>query len=196
MANKSVIMASSFTGEPFEPVYVDVSDSDSWQVIDPSDSDIGEDFSFDENEDGSSDSDDVLQQRFGSPSSDISVQSLADEINHHFQELQNAYEIDHNRETIDDVTVMKDGEDDPYESEADEEGGEEEEEDNLGLDLDLDDELVPKWLNNKFERQRMRKLGKKVYPKMKKSKRLVCQYNKPGCVHGKHGLGMKHNLIW
>ncbi|XP_076940894.1 uncharacterized protein LOC143610250 [Bidens hawaiensis] len=190
MANKSVIMASSsFTGEAFEPIYVDVSDSDSWQVIDPSDSDSGEDFSFDENEDGSSDSDDALQHRFGSPSSDISMQSLADEITHHCQELQYPYEINHNRETIDDVTVTKDGEEDPYESDEDEEEDDD-------LDLDLDDELVPKWLNNKFERQRMRKLGKKVYPKMKKSKRLVCQYNKPGCVHGKHGLGMKHNLIW
>ncbi|MFS8012580.1 hypothetical protein Hanom_Chr14g01322551 [Helianthus anomalus] len=69
-----------------------------------------------------------------------------------------------------------------------------ESDDNADEDV-LDDELVPRWLNNKFERQRMRKLGKRAYPKMKKSKRLAFMYNKPGCVHGKHGLGMKHNLM-
>ena len=39
-------------------------------------------------------------------------------------------------------------------------------------------------------------LGEKVYPKMKKSKRMVNQYNRPGCAGAKHGLGLKHNLIW
>ncbi|KAK1441075.1 hypothetical protein QVD17_06912 [Tagetes erecta] len=90
------------------------------------------------------------------------------------QEVKNAHEIDHSHRTMDDDAVVKSGgliagEDDPYE-----EGDESDD------DLDMDDELVPKWLNNKFERQMMSKLGKKVYPKMKKSKRLVNQYNKPG----------------
>lgn len=103
------------------------------------------------------------------------------------------YEIDHICQIIHDAVVEEDGlidgERDPYEEDEDES----EEDEN---DEDLDDELVPKWLNNKFERQRMRKLGKRAYPKMKKSKRLAYMYNKPGCVHGKHGVGTKHNLIW
>ncbi|KAK1423906.1 hypothetical protein QVD17_19216 [Tagetes erecta] len=178
MANKSLIMASSFTAESFESIDVDVSDSDSWQLIDSDDGN----FSYgdvtttddDDNDGVVSDVDDLVQHRYASQSSNVSMQC---------QEVKNAYEIDRSCRTIDDDNSggLIAGEDDPYEE------GYEEEED----DLDLDDELVPKWLNNKFERQRMRKLGKKVYPKMKKSKRLVNQYNKPGCVHGKHGLGMK-----
>ncbi|KAM0072889.1 hypothetical protein Hdeb2414_s0001g00041311 [Helianthus debilis subsp. tardiflorus] len=217
MANKSVIvMTSSFTGEAFESIDadVDVSDSDSWQVVDPSDSDE-ENFSYGDvtttgddvgDEEVASDVDDLVRQPYGSPSSDISMQSLVDEISYHYQEVRDAYEIEnsrHNQEvknaceiddshrTVDDDAVVKDGgliygEDDPYEEDDDVDDDDE----------DLDDELVPKWLNNKFERQRMRKLGKRAYPKMKKSKRLANQYNKPGCVHGKHGLGMKHNLVW
>ncbi|KAI7741016.1 hypothetical protein M8C21_020123, partial [Ambrosia artemisiifolia] len=208
MANKSsVVMTSSFTGEPFESIDADVSDSDSWQVIDPSDSDDGENFSYGDvtttDDDVSEDEQeeevvsDVVEQTYGSPCSDISMQSLVDEISHYYQEVKNACEIDHSlHQTVDDVSVVKDsglinGEDDPYEEDEKDDDDDEEEED----EEDLDDELVPKWLNNKFERQRMRKLGKRVYPKMKKSKRLVNQYSKPGCVHGKHGLGMKHNLV-
>ncbi|KAD5318241.1 hypothetical protein E3N88_18187 [Mikania micrantha] len=178
-------MAPSLTGEAFELINGDVSDSDSWQVIDPSDSDAGN-FSSgdvsgtDDDEELVSDADNTLQHPYGSPSSDIPMQYLAVEITRHYQKLEDAYD-----------GGLIDGEDNLYEEDGDK--VEEEEED--GDDSDLNDELVPKWLNNKFERQRMRKLGKKVYPKMKKSKRLANQYNKPGCVHGKHGLGMKHNLI-
>ncbi|KAI7739173.1 hypothetical protein M8C21_027281, partial [Ambrosia artemisiifolia] len=190
MANKSMVMASSLTGEAFESVYVDFSDSDSdsWQVIDPSDSD-DDNFSYgdvttttttddDDDEDDVvvPDVDDLLRQPFGSLSSDVSMQSVVDEITLHQQEVKLAYEIAHIRQIIDNGGSIN-GED-AYESDEDE--------DNADDDLDLDDELVPKWLNNKFERQRMRKLGKRAYPKMKKSKRLACMYNKPGCVHGKH----------
>ncbi|XP_057500896.1 uncharacterized protein LOC130784933 [Actinidia eriantha] len=69
---------------------------------------------------------------------------------------------------------------------------EDEEEEEEG---DLDDELVPKSVSDRFGRQRMRKLGKRAYPKMNKSKRLPYLYNRPGCVHGKHGLGLNHNII-
>ncbi|KAI3786342.1 hypothetical protein L1987_39950 [Smallanthus sonchifolius] len=196
MANKFAVMASSFTGEAFESIDVDVSDSDSWQVVDPSYSDDGN-FSYggvttttdddDEEEEVESDVDDLLQHPYGS------MQSLVDQITHHCQELNYAYEIDHIHQKVDIDAVVKI--DHPYEEEGDE-SEEEDEDDDDDDDSDLDDELVPKWLNNRFERQRMRKLGKKVYPKMKKSKRLANQYNKPGCVHGKHGLGMKHNVIW
>ncbi|KVH88979.1 nuclear polyadenylated RNA-binding protein 3-like [Cynara cardunculus var. scolymus] len=201
MANKSMVLASSFTGEAFESIEFDVSDSDSWEVIDPSDSDDGN-FSYG---DVTSDSDEVgadvgdrLQHPYGSPLSDISMQSLVDEISHHCQELKDACEIDHNHQVIHDKAIVKDdgmidGEDDPYDED---DGEEDEDDDDDDDDSDLDDELVPKWVNNKFERQRMRKLGKRDYPKMKRSKRIAYQYNRPGCVHGKHGLGLKHNLIW
>ncbi|XP_028767907.1 uncharacterized protein LOC114725547 isoform X2 [Neltuma alba] len=58
---------------------------------------------------------------------------------------------------------------------------------------DLDDELVPWSVNTKFGRQRMRKLGKRAFSKMNNSKRSPYLYVRPGCVRGKHGLGLKHN---
>nr|GEX00485.1 nucleosome assembly protein 1;2-like [Tanacetum cinerariifolium] len=77
------------------------------------------------------------------------------------------------------------------EVEEEEEKEEEDDEDEDDNDEDLDDELVTRWLNNTFERQRMRKLGKKVYPKMKKSKRVVNQYNRPGCAGAKFQMWKK-----
>ncbi|KAL8238224.1 hypothetical protein R6Q59_019305 [Mikania micrantha] len=263
MANKSVSVASSLIGDAFESIDVEFSDSDSWQVIDSSDSDDGN-FSYDDiittddddddEEEVAPDVDDLLQHSYGSPASDISIQSLVGEIPQNCQEVKDAHEIDHIRQMSSGGLIG--GEDDPYEEDEDHtEKNDDGDEDDLDLDdelvqsqfshrcqemksaheirqiiagedavvdvgglieyeedpyevyedhsdededddLDLDDELVPKWLNNKFERQRMRKLGKRVYPKMKKSKRLAYMYSKPGCVHGKHGLGTKHNLIW
>nr|XP_043621392.1 uncharacterized protein LOC122593102 [Erigeron canadensis] len=178
----------------------------------------------DEESEGVPDVDDLIERQFGSPVSDISVKSLVDEIApiHSQEEVKPAYLSYRKRQMIGDyVAALKsggliDGVDDPYQitqevknvgyeignslrvindcynEEEESEDSDVEEDDNS----DLDDELVPKWLSNKFERQRMRKLGKRVYPKMKKSKRMVNQYNKPGCVHGKHGLGLKHNLIY
>ncbi|XP_019448471.1 PREDICTED: methionine aminopeptidase 2-like [Lupinus angustifolius] len=57
---------------------------------------------------------------------------------------------------------------------------------------DLDDELVPWDVSNKIGRNRMRKLGKREFPKMINSKRSPHLFVSPGCVHGKHGLGLKH----
>lgn len=112
------------------------------------------------------------------------------------QELNVAYEVSHNRQMIGADGLINGGDGLYDEDENEDESEVEDDDDDDDEDLDLDDELVPKWLSNKFERQRMRKLGKRAYPKMKKSKRLVNQYNRPGCVHGKHGLGLKHNLNW
>lgn len=58
---------------------------------------------------------------------------------------------------------------------------------------DLDDELVPWSVNAKFGRQRMRKLGKRAFSKMNNSKRSPYLFVRPGCVRGKHGMGLKHN---
>ncbi|KAK9904559.1 hypothetical protein M0R45_000641 [Rubus argutus] len=48
----------------------------------------------------------------------------------------------------------------------------------------LDDELVPWSVSDKFSRERMRKSGKR-----KRSPYLIVR---PGCIRGKHGLGVKH----
>lgn len=73
--------------------------------------------------------------------------------------------------------------DDKYGDESDYDGGD-----------DVDDELVPWSVSAKLGRQRMRKLGKRAFAKMHYSKKSPFLYMKPGCVHGKHGLGMKHNV--
>ncbi|XP_057456469.1 uncharacterized protein LOC130747521 [Lotus japonicus] len=59
---------------------------------------------------------------------------------------------------------------------------------------DLDDELVPWEVGNKLGRQRMKKLGKRACSKMKNSKRSPYLFVRPGCVGGKHGLGLKHSF--
>ncbi|XP_004507487.1 uncharacterized protein [Cicer arietinum] len=61
-------------------------------------------------------------------------------------------------------------------------------------DGDLDDELVPWDIGNKLGRQRMRKLGKREFTKMNNSKRSPYLFVRPGCVRGKHGLGLKHSF--
>ncbi|KAE8008574.1 hypothetical protein FH972_005072 [Carpinus fangiana] len=67
-----------------------------------------------------------------------------------------------------------------------------EDDDNGDAGCDLDDELVPWAVSAKVRRQRMRKLGKRVFSKMNTSKRSPYLFVRPGCVRGKHGLGMKH----
>ncbi|XP_038705934.1 uncharacterized protein LOC120001615 [Tripterygium wilfordii] len=69
---------------------------------------------------------------------------------------------------------------------------EDEEVDDYDEDYGLDDELVPWQVSGKLGRQRMRKIGKRVFARMINSKRYPHSYVKPGCVYGKHGLGLKH----
>ncbi|EOA17425.1 hypothetical protein CARUB_v10005729mg [Capsella rubella] len=56
---------------------------------------------------------------------------------------------------------------------------------------DLDEELVPRSVNKKLGRQRMRKLGKRAIAKAYASKMTPYSHLKYGGVRGKHGLGMK-----
>ncbi|XP_022934009.1 NAD-dependent protein deacetylase HST1-like [Cucurbita moschata] len=65
--------------------------------------------------------------------------------------------------------------------------------DDDGDECDLDDELVPWSVSDKLGRQRMRKLGKRGFTRMYNSKRSPFLFTKPGCVRGKHGLGLKHS---
>lgn len=76
---------------------------------------------------------------------------------------------------------------------CDYEGAEEDEADDDGDEYDLDDELVPWSVSGKLGRQRMRKLGKRGFTRMYNSKRSPFLFTKPGCVRGKHGLGLKHS---
>ncbi|XP_022897527.1 uncharacterized protein LOC111411207 [Olea europaea var. sylvestris] len=55
----------------------------------------------------------------------------------------------------------------------------------------LDDELVPLKLKNRFGKQRIRKIGKRGGTRINKSKKVSYYYNRPGCVYGKHGLGVQ-----
>ncbi|KAL6494801.1 hypothetical protein OROGR_031601 [Orobanche gracilis] len=54
-------------------------------------------------------------------------------------------------------------------------------------DGDYDDELMPWRLKDKFGKHRIKKLGKRGGPKLNKSKRMPFNYNRPGCLYGKHG---------
>ncbi|XP_038710466.1 uncharacterized protein LOC120005083 [Tripterygium wilfordii] len=65
--------------------------------------------------------------------------------------------------------------------------------DDYDEDYGLDDELVPWQVSGKLGRERMRKIGKRVFARMTNSKRSPHSYVKPGCVYGKHGLGLKHS---
>ncbi|KAK8490279.1 hypothetical protein V6N13_080648 [Hibiscus sabdariffa] len=90
--------------------------------------------------------------------------------------------------------MIPDGDDHvPYDEAytGDQEEEEEEEEEDEDED-ELDDELIPRGVSGKLGRQRMRKIGKRGFAKMNNSKRSAMLYVKPGCVHGKHGLGLKH----
>lgn len=78
-----------------------------------------------------------------------------------------------------------------YADDHDKEEDEDEDDDEDDHGYEIDDELVPWGVKDRFERQRMRKLGKRAFAKMAKSKKSVLLYTKPGCVFGKHGLGLK-----
>lgn len=64
---------------------------------------------------------------------------------------------------------------------------------NTKIPMNLEEEMVPWRGCKKLERQRVRKLGKRVMSLMTKvltSKRSPCSHLKPGCVVCKHGLGL------
>ncbi|PON77416.1 hypothetical protein TorRG33x02_240650 [Trema orientale] len=77
----------------------------------------------------------------------------------------------------------------------DEDGDDDDDDDDDDGLYGLNDELVPWSVSDKFGgRQRMRKLGKRGFTKMFNSKRSPYLFVRPGVVHGKHGLGLKHSL--
>ncbi|CAN4107483.1 unnamed protein product [Withania somnifera] len=152
----------------------EIEDLSSWEFVNPSD---------DEQEDSYSFTDDELMLKeydpceIGSPSSVISM------------ELESPSQV----QTIGALVVCNVGYD--YHDDDDDDQEEEEEEDEEeDFDFD-DDELVPNWISDKFGRQRIRKLGKRVSSRMNKSKKGPYIFNKPGCVRGKHGFGVQHSNV-
>ncbi|XP_073028900.1 uncharacterized protein [Primulina eburnea] len=81
--------------------------------------------------------------------------------------------------------------DDDDAGDEEEDGGMDDDDD----DDDVDDELIPWKLKDRFGKQRIRKMGKRGGPKVSKSKRLPHYHNRPGCLYGKHGLGVQHYYI-
>ncbi|KAA8536058.1 hypothetical protein F0562_028536 [Nyssa sinensis] len=158
----------------------DDEDLSTWEIINPSDDDEDEDlFSFDE-DDGDVYKDlDVDDGGFGSLSSDLSTQSMSDHLNNdHFNDhdvrvddgfgslssdlsaqsladhLKNDHFSDHDArlDLIEDESSDDHDEDDDYD----------EEEEGYFDEYDLNDELVPKSVSDRFGGQRLRKLGKRA----------------------------------
>ncbi|XWS54964.1 hypothetical protein CRYUN_Cryun10bG0134700 [Craigia yunnanensis] len=138
-----------------------------------------------------SDADDVLSLSDASWHSSISSSAKDSSI----PDLVPDYGGDHHLDT----ELFRDGYGEPFIGDQEEDDGDDydydddEEEEQEDDEDDLDDELVPRALSGKFGRQRMRKLGKRAFAKMNTSKKSPFLYVKPGCVHGKHGLGLKHS---
>ncbi|XVE48985.1 hypothetical protein DITRI_Ditri01bG0045600 [Diplodiscus trichospermus] len=151
-----------------------------WEVINSSDS---------ENDDVLSLSDASWHSSLSSSPKDSLIPDLIQDVDdHHYHH---------------DYEPFHDGYGEPYKGDQEEDAcdgyndvDEEEEEEDYDEDdgCDLDDELVPRALSGKLGRQRMRKLGKRTFAKMHTSKRSPFLFVKPGCVHGKHGLGLKHSF--
>ncbi|XP_052192158.1 uncharacterized protein LOC127801258 [Diospyros lotus] len=156
-------------------------DLSSWEIVNSSsDDDAIEDYSYDD------DDDDVYVLE--SPSSDLSVQSPP------FDHAD--LKVDHHRRPCEEDLGEHISIDEQFGyhgyGDYDDDGEEDENEEQEECDDDgLDDELVPKSVSDRFGRERLRKLGKRAYSKMNKSKRLPYLSNRPGCVRGKHGLGLK-----
>ncbi|CAL5329029.1 unnamed protein product [Camellia sinensis] len=191
---KGATMADAWIEDVFEANDDDLS---SWELINQSD-DENEDYSFDDDDD---DDDDLYVLE--SLSSDFSTQSpppdLIDHTIDHVREdfivkhvsIDQQYEQDFTKH----VSIDQRYEYNDYENNNNNDDDNDDEEEEEEEDYDLDDELVPKSVSDRFGRQRMRKLGKRAYPKMNKSKRLPYYYSRPGCVHGKHGLGLQNIIV-
>ncbi|GFY94975.1 hypothetical protein Acr_10g0003600 [Actinidia rufa] len=151
-------------------------DLSSWEIIDQSDD---EDFSFDDD-----DGDLYLLESLSSDLSDrSSPHDLIDQITNHENDVRD----------VEDVSIDENCGYGDYNVDYDVENGfdvddddEEEEED---YEYDVDDELVPRSVSDRFGGQRLRKLGKRAFPKMNSPRKLPCYYyNRPGGVHVKRGL--------
>ncbi|KAK7264253.1 hypothetical protein RJT34_31859 [Clitoria ternatea] len=95
----------------------------------------------------------------------------------------------HPNASLEDQNQHHDDDGDDADGYHDDDDEDEDDEDGYGLD----DELVPWNVSNKFGRERMRKLGKRAFSKMHTSKKSPYLFVRPGCVRGKHGLGLKHS---
>ncbi|CAI9769855.1 unnamed protein product [Fraxinus pennsylvanica] len=169
----------SFSSVEEEEAYDVVDDLSSWEFVDTSLSEDGE------QEDFCSSIDDEMTSKIGkeeeeeqeegseSPGVVISLESLS---------------VSPPQLTLTTADVCYDGHNQEEDVDEDEDM---DDEDGFGLD----DELVPWMLKDRFGRQRIRKMGKRGGSRVNKSKRGPYFYNRPGAVYGKHGLGVQHSFI-
>jgi len=174
-----------------------VEDLSSWELVEPSDDENEQDYSYDD------DDEEIDLYVFGALPSDLAAQSPAQDLVDHASGQEDRVDLV-KRVSVDEKCVYTVTEAplnaklwlhpfvyDDYNDGNDEEEEEERYDDYEGY-YDLDDELVPKNVIDRFGRQRIRKLGKRAFSKMNKAKRLPYAYNRPGCVYGKHGLGLRN----
>ena len=55
---------------------------------------------------------------------------------------------------------------------------------------DMDDDLIPWDVKDLLVKQRVRKSGKNSFRRLAKAKKSALVFTRPGCVRGKHGLGL------
>ncbi|XP_022762298.1 uncharacterized protein LOC111308251 [Durio zibethinus] len=177
---KSEVVVFPTTKEDPEKIFFteeeeDENDISNWEFINSSDSDA----------------DDVLSLSDASWHSSLSSSPKDSPI----PDLIQDYDDDHHHQHHLDYEPLRDGYGEPYIGDQEEDDGDDYDDNEDDADgYDLDDELVPREMRGKFGRQRMRKLGKRAFAKMHTSKKSPFLYVKPGCVHGKHGLGLKHSF--
>ncbi|XP_073025330.1 uncharacterized protein [Primulina eburnea] len=160
--------------------YEAVEDLSAWELVSPSLSDDDDLYSFD--------GDDII--------------SGGDELQKDHKEEEDSRDVSH----LDDVISMQllsvspqpmvffPVEDVMSLNVYDDDGGGDDDDDDDD-DGDVDDELIPWKLKDRFGKQRIRKMGKRGGPNFSKSKRLPHYHNRPGCLYGKHGLGVQHYYI-
>ncbi|XP_062076858.1 uncharacterized protein LOC133781798 [Humulus lupulus] len=187
-------MALFVTEEEFELLEMeeDVEDLELsvWEFVD-----LEEDDNDDDDDDGENE---IEDNGFGSgcessPLEDHSIEARGVHILHRFGDGGYGYVNDHGHH---EGSNEKNGDHDVFdENEGENEEYEDENEDDEDGSYGLNDELVPWSVSDKFGgRERMRKLGKRGFPKMFNSKKSPYLFVRPGVVRGKHGLGLKHSL--
>lgn len=158
-----------------------------WELVTPSLSDDEDIYSFD-SDDPISDGDDAIG---GEREEDHKVEEDPRDISH-LDDVISMQSLSVSPQPVvcfpvEDVVGLHVYDDD---EEEEEDGGMDDDDDD-----DVDDELIPWKLKDRFGKQRIRKMGKRGGPKVSKSKRLPHYHNRPGCLYGKHGLGVQHYYI-
>ncbi|OAY37267.1 pre-mRNA-splicing factor cwc22 [Manihot esculenta] len=197
-ATTATVAAESLLQEDLVFLDEDVNDLSYWELINPSDADSDSE-SLHSLENGflslyslkpsSQPKSPIINQEIQTLEP-CQVQGLVDDVNFQDDDVKYSPDGEYNRNQREVGPVMFSGVAHGLaDADADKEEDDDDDDDEDGYGLD--DELVPWHVTGKLGRQRMRKLGKRVFAKMVNSKRNPYLHVKPGCVRGKHGLGIK-----